>query len=344
MKVSNERILSVPTNIISGFLGAGKTSAILHLLNQKPSNERWAILVNEFGEIGIDGTLFSGLLNNKNNIFIKEIPGGCMCCSSSLPMQIALNQLLKEARPHRLLIEPTGLGHPQEVLQLLSNEYYQKSLILEKTLTLVDARHLDDCRYTENTNFNQQLELADVIIGNKVDLYQIQDKEALSHYIRDSEYTPEQLHFVKHAKVKLEWLAGKTHYINKRIEQRKQHHLNSTTHDLNISPAIPDPSFIKMINQGEGYQSIGWRIVPSKVFNRASIKVFLTNIVAIRVKAIFITHDGIYAYNNASDGLQEVEIDKCNESRIEIICDKINETWEKELKQALTYNHDYISR
>ena len=73
MKVSNKKILSVPTNVISGFLGAGKTSAILHLLTQKPKNERWAILVNEFGEIGIDGDLFNGLLDNTNNVFIKEV-------------------------------------------------------------------------------------------------------------------------------------------------------------------------------------------------------------------------------------------------------------------------------
>ena len=50
----------IPTNLISGFLGAGKTTAILHLLRQKPADERWAVLVNEFGEIGIDGAILAG--------------------------------------------------------------------------------------------------------------------------------------------------------------------------------------------------------------------------------------------------------------------------------------------
>lgn len=125
-------IKAVPTNIITGFLGVGKTSSLLHLLKQKPANERWAILINEFGEIGIDGSLVNGSRNkapnnnasNEKRVFIREVPGGCMCCAAGLPMQIALNQLLAESKPNRLLIEPTGLGHPIEVLQTLAAEHY----------------------------------------------------------------------------------------------------------------------------------------------------------------------------------------------------------------------------
>ena len=76
--MTNQKILAVPTNIITGFLGAGKTSAILHLLRQKPADERWAVLVNEFGEIGVDGSLLNGqvyissfVLNNGSEIFIS---------------------------------------------------------------------------------------------------------------------------------------------------------------------------------------------------------------------------------------------------------------------------------
>lgn len=88
------RIHGVPTNIITGFLGVGKTSAILHLLKSKSEGERWAVLVNEFGEIGVDGALFEGQHANAGEVFIREVPGGCMCCAAGLPMQVALNQLL----------------------------------------------------------------------------------------------------------------------------------------------------------------------------------------------------------------------------------------------------------
>lgn len=86
---------AIPTNVITGFLGVGKSTAILNLLKQKPDNERWAVLVNEFGEVGIDGSLFTGQKTEEAGIFIREVPGGCMCCAAGLPMQIALNMLLK---------------------------------------------------------------------------------------------------------------------------------------------------------------------------------------------------------------------------------------------------------
>ena len=105
------------TNLITGFLGSGKTTTIRHLLANKPEHERWAVLVNEFGEIGIDGALLAD-----SGAVLKEIPGGCMCCVNGLPMQVGLNMLLQQNKPDRLLIEPTGLGHPKQILSLLTQD------------------------------------------------------------------------------------------------------------------------------------------------------------------------------------------------------------------------------
>lgn len=118
-------------------------------------------------------------------MFIREVPGGCMCCAASLPMQIALNQLLAESRPHRLIIELTGLGHPKEVMQVLTAEHYQPVLSIHKTITLEDARKLSDSRYTSHDTFNQQLALADVVVGNKQDLYSTDDGEHLAQYVSE---------------------------------------------------------------------------------------------------------------------------------------------------------------
>ncbi|MFX4994066.1 GTP-binding protein, partial [Acinetobacter baumannii] len=73
------------THVVTGFLGAGKTTLITALLAARPAGERWAVLVNEFGQIGIDQAAWSG-----DDVFIREVPGGCICCAQNLPMQIAL--------------------------------------------------------------------------------------------------------------------------------------------------------------------------------------------------------------------------------------------------------------
>ena len=325
--MTNEKIMAVPTNIITGFLGVGKTSAILHLLKQKPSHERWAILVNEFGEIGVDASLMQGSLTDTNDVYIREVPGGCMCCASGLPMQITLNQLLTEARPHRLLIEPTGLGHPKEVLQVLSNQYYQEVLSLEKTICLVDARNLSDQRYHQHPTFNQQLEIADIIVGSKLDLYEANDSNKLTHFIQTKALTPEKVDFIEHGQLPLAWLAGKTSF---KVSNNSEHKNHTSTKSMAPKP-LPKEGFTKATNQGEGFQSIGWRFAPSKLFHREKLHRFLSTINAVRIKAVFITPEGIFAYNTVDDDLVEIELDECSESRIEIICHQIDEDWQASL-------------
>ena len=152
------------TNLIMGFLGSGKTTSILHLLANKPANEKWAVLVNEFGEVGIDGALLA-----ESGALLKEIPGGCMCCVNGLPMQVGLNTLLRQGKPDRLLIEPTGLGHPKQILDMLTAPVYAPWIDLRATLCILDPRQLLDEKVVSNENFRDQLAAADVIVSNKAD-------------------------------------------------------------------------------------------------------------------------------------------------------------------------------
>lgn len=328
MKQTKDKITTIPTNIITGFLGVGKTSTILHLLNSKPANERWAVLVNEFGEIGVDGSLFQGQHNEQQQVYIREVPGGCMCCTAGLPMQIALNQLLSRAKPHRLLIEPTGLGHPIEVLETLTADYYQDILSIQKTLTLVDARKLTDERYTEHETFNQQIAMADVIVGNKQDLYEPEHKTQLENYARSKASPEVNIIFTEQGKLSADLLNGPT-----AISVHSHHHSHQERDPLTRleSDPIPESGFIKAVNQGEGFHSIGWRFEPSKTFNRTKLFSFLSGINAERMKAVFITDSGVYGYNLTSDALTEIELDDCIESRIEIIAHRLSDQWEKKL-------------
>ncbi len=335
MNTTTSPITAVPTNIITGFLGVGKTSAILHLLKHKPDNERWAVLVNEFGEIGVDGSLFEGKHGEESGVFIREVPGGCMCCAAGLPMQIALNQLLSRAKPDRLLIEPTGLGHPKEVLQVLSGQYNRDLLLLQKIITLVDARKLCDERYTSHDTFNQQIAIADIIVGNKVDLYPKDGKEALKHYMLSHARSGAEIVFTEHGEISPELLQGATSTQADQPADHHHHHTAQQTVPASQLP-IPDCGYIKATNQGEGFNSVGWRFSPDKVFSYNKLFAVLTGLHAERMKAVFITDDGLFGYNLTPDALTELPLDECLESRVEVISDQPNTDLEAQLLDCLT--------
>ncbi len=331
MSFNSHRIVGVPTNLITGFLGVGKTSTILHLLKNKPSAERWAVLVNEFGEIGVDGSLLVGSEPESQGIFIREVPGGCMCCAAGLPMHIALNQLLAKAKPDRLLIEPTGLGHPIEVLQTLSADHYREVLSIQKTITLVDARKLKDKKYTTHQTFNQQIAIADVIVGNKEDLYQQSDNEALVAYVEQHCQPQVKVHFSNHGKIDFSILQGPT---SSQVGAAHHHHSETSSPLLQEQP-LPETGFLKAENQGEGFYSIGWRFSQDHVFNRGNLLSFLSGLEVERMKAVFITDKGVLGYNLTSDALTEIELDESPESRIEIIAEQVDSEWEEKLKGCL---------
>jgi G3E family GTPase len=352
VSVRDTLISMVPTNIITGFLGVGKTSAILKLLKSKPANERWAVLVNEFGEIGVDGSLFAGQHAEEQGVFIREVPGGCMCCAAGLPMQVALNQLLARAKPDRLLIEPTGLGHPKEVLEVLGSEMYQDILAIQQTITLVDARKLCDERYTGHATFNQQLAMADVIVGNKMDLYQSSTKDDLYAYVHKNGLSGARVVFAEHGEIEPFLLSGSsTHKQKQAGHDHGHHHDHDHDHDhhhdhdhRHESPvqkpilseqSLPTSGYLAAVNEGEGFQSMGWRFSPDKVFDHKKLFSLLSGLTVERMKAVIITSDGVFGYNLTLDALTEVPLDDCMESRIEIICRHVVEHLEVKLMQCI---------
>lgn len=312
-------VSAVPTNVITGFLGVGKTTAIQHLLATKGGDAPWAVLVNEFGEVGIDGNLLAGK-KRTGQVHIKEVPGGCMCCAAGIPMQVALNQLLREARPERLLIEPTGLGHPREILAVLQAGAYASVLDLRTTITLVDARKVNDPRYTGNDTFNQQLAVADLVVANKSDLYQSGDLEQLQNYLQKINQ-PAPLEQVVHGQLQNQWLDRPRLQASSRsgvLTPQQLHTGPSVAPDL----ALPESGLLRVDNQGEGYYSVGWRFHPERVFNYGALLEWLRAYPQVRLKAVCITGDGVYGLNVADGMLTIMDLDDAVESRLEIISEQ----------------------
>ena len=312
-----EPIGLTPTNIITGFLGVGKTTAILHLLKHKPVGERWAVLVNEFGEVGIDGALLEGADGNDEAVFIKEVPGGCMCCAAGLPMQVALNVLLKQARPQRLLIEPTGLGHPKEVLQVLGAAHYQQILDVQHTVTLVDARKIAEPKYTSHPIFVQQLEVADVIVANKIDQYQKSDLSTLAAYLDKQGWGNKPLLSVAMGQLAPDCLEGKaSHSLEQGIALSAMQAVNLTAMTQQVFPAC---GYLSYERKEGGFSTKGWRFSEDIAFNRQALYQLIAATPMQRIKGVFITDKGVRGYNVTEDALSEIPLHEAVESRVEII-------------------------
>ncbi|SJL83919.1 CobW family GTP-binding protein [Vibrio palustris] len=302
----------IPTNIITGFLGAGKTTTILHLLEQKPVHEKWVVLVNEFGEIGIDGAMMT-----EQGAWIKEVPGGCLCCTAGVPMSVALTALLRE-QPDRLLIEPTGLGHPKEVIAKLIAPQYIDYVELKATVALVDARQLSDENYTRIATFNDQLDCADIVMMSKADMASDDDNARFAEWI--TQQTPVKLFSgpLKQGQLPLELLDMP------RIEGSASTHIDSHHHEHALEePQFvipPGEAFIRRENQADGFYSCGWLFGAEYEFTFDDIFSVFNDLTAERVKAVVNTDEGCYAFN-VSDGVVSVnELSLTGfETRIEVI-------------------------
>lgn len=129
----------IPTHVIAGPLGAGKTTLLRHLLAQRPADERWAVLVNEFGQVGLDAALLS---RDDDGIALGEVAGGCVCCVNGAPFQVGLGRLLRKSKPQRLFIEPSGLGHPVQLLMQLRSAPWHGVLAVQPLVMVLDAAAL----------------------------------------------------------------------------------------------------------------------------------------------------------------------------------------------------------
>lgn len=302
----------VPTNIITGFLGVGKTTMILDMLKRKPENESWAVLVNEFGEIGIDGAMLT-----EQGAMIKEVPGGCMCCTAGVPMSVGINALLRQ-KPDRLLIEPTGLGHPKQVIATLTSEQYLAYVDLKATIALVDPRNFSNERYTSNQNFNDQLNSADIIVGNKVDQCSEVDIDNFNHWYQKQQPQKLGFYFSEQGEIDIACLDTERTETSASAKLESHHH-----HHAAMEPQFeipPGEAFVRKENKGQGYYSCGWLFGAEYQFNFDQLFSMLSALTAERVKAVMNTDQGCYAFNSSNGVVSVNELSlEGFESRIEVI-------------------------
>ncbi len=162
--------------VISGFLGAGKTTLLKKILTWEHDLSETVVIVNEFGDVGIDGFLLKNVGSD-----VVELTGGCICCT----MKVDLNQTLKEIRrefnPRKIFIESTGVADPYMITEAFDDEELRDQMKVSDVITVLDIELWEGRDYFGPIFFNQ-LKLADMILLNKIDLV---DEKKISQILEE---------------------------------------------------------------------------------------------------------------------------------------------------------------
>ena len=168
-------MLRTPITLITGPLGSGKTTLLRHILAINPA--KIAIVMNEFGEIGIDTKVIEG-----KNVRITELGGGCVCCSLLGEFEAASDEIIEKVAPDRIVVETTGLAEPEALVFNIQEALPQCRL--DGVISVIDADML--IRFPELGHTTRlQIEGADILLLNKIDLVEPSQIEPLETKLRE---------------------------------------------------------------------------------------------------------------------------------------------------------------
>ena len=363
---------------MTGFLGAGKTTVINQLLATKPIDERWALLINEFGRIGIDGSLLAISqegTTGKNDIAIREVSGGCICCTSQLPLQIAISRLLSEHHPQRLLIEPTGLAHPRELIRQLGAPHWQTALKMQAVITVLSGVQWQKEKYRSHEGFKAHVRDADVLVINRYAQLDDSEKQSLQIWIAmlnpqvdiiwavsttlpnssDANASNTYVSALNAQLTKISRAISQQRTVNIAHTQKSAIDLQPLNKSLSVDPLsssstindddLSNPNLEQPYRYHEKQQDIllaGWRLPAHYVLKADDLQSWLFTLPNWqRIKGVVNTSDGWLQINFTPDSLTTSTVSAQADSRLEIILqldeDKGNANDKKELPKSVDW-------
>ncbi|HUH02869.1 MAG TPA: GTP-binding protein [Kofleriaceae bacterium] len=167
-------------NLLFGFLGSGKTTLARHLLAERAPDVKTAVIVNEFGEVGIDGDILRG-----DNVDVVELNSGCLCCTLRGSLMLAVEELRDKAKVERVIVEATGVAQPSELLDTLADSSMEEGLDIGPLVTVVDVFKFPKLVSMLGDFYVDQIENADIVLLNKIDLVTPAQLEEATRQVRE---------------------------------------------------------------------------------------------------------------------------------------------------------------
>ena len=178
--MSNREMSDLRINLLFGFLGSGKTTLVRRILGERGGRRPMAVIVNEFGEVGVDGDVIAG-----DNVNLVELTSGCLCCTLRGSLMSAVEELREKAGVEQIVVEATGVASPGDMLEDLNDSQIAHELDVGPLVTVVDAPKFTRLQQMLGEFYEEQVENADVLVLNKIDLATSDELDAARAAVRE---------------------------------------------------------------------------------------------------------------------------------------------------------------
>ena len=297
----------VPFHIITGFLGVGKTTAILNLLERLGEKEQIVVLINEWGQIGLDADVIG---SEHPRLAVREVSGGCICCTAGAAFQQTMTDILNDLRPDRIIIEPSGVAKPGEIMDCLQSPGLSDRLDVRPVIGLVDPVRFLQPAMMKMPIYRDQVDAAAILVANRCDTA---DQETIQTFLQKAAamYPPKTaLHTTRFGNLPLEVLAP--------FETSQKH---------NTVPGIKS-HLPAGIETSEAFTEAGWTWPAGTIFVYRKLQSFFTGLDkkasetdarVVRAKGVFHTDRGWFLMELATGSFYHREIQYRGPSRCQLI-------------------------
>ncbi len=313
--MSRPKDWKVPVHVLSGFLGTGKTTAVRDLLTRRGETERIALVINEFGDLGIDGPL----LSDCSSCLLMEVPGGCVCCTAVEDLEASLEEISMLVAPDRIVIEPTGLACASDIVDLLRRPIWRERLEIRPVITFVDPQQNVRERYSRGGLFRDQIDAGDHIVINRCDLAQKEQIDGTEAFLRS--LAPKKLSITR---TSFGVLPSTVFETPGPVDTQ----LPELTSSLPVVDSGRGTRSSRIPGEKENYQGKGWAFLPERLFDDERLLSLFEALKAglpgvggrvARAKGIFKTTSGWKVYEVAASRIHQGTTAYRRDNRFDII-------------------------